>query len=329
MGRIQGSLCYSEIVAALDPSGLTDEEWERLYANITCELGIEVVNDTVRGPASQRSVGWLDNPLATKITLSREDKVRLYTLRTWDPSGLRVGELLDSEWLDRMEDAGYIVLRRPVHPDGRRYQPVHWTLVGVSGVVDQWFDEHGCLADGDDEPTCAWSEERIRTTFALDALPVFRSEEAVHAFFEAQSMRKRQGGAGTYTDGELEQLATRVVEHGWHFPRGLRQSLPCEVVWGNVGARTTAPIFKGLRAVHLKTQDVVQLVGEMIPRRATCLEHLYELVVEVLNTRGDIVGTDRVLINRTARASLIEIFECFVRAHHERPTRIRIIVYEE
>lgn len=77
--------------------------------------------------------------------LSDEDRRKLGSMSTRDDAGRHFTEVYDSEWLDRMESAGLIVIHRPIHrPTGIPYGSEEWSVT-VAPVVGEWFDIFGNL----------------------------------------------------------------------------------------------------------------------------------------------------------------------------------------
>lgn len=82
--------------------------------------------------------------------LTGDDIEQLGRITTWDESGAHFTTLYADDWLDRMERAGLIEVRRPVHaatgiPYGQDAWRVRVTDVGVAVVDESGLDErHRC-----------------------------------------------------------------------------------------------------------------------------------------------------------------------------------------
>lgn len=79
------------------------------------------------------------------IHLTAADRRMLGNLTTRDESGRHFSELVDMDWLFKMEDAGYVTIDRPVHAaTGIPLGIDQWTLE-VSPEVADWFGRDGRL----------------------------------------------------------------------------------------------------------------------------------------------------------------------------------------
>ncbi len=75
--------------------------------------------------------------------ITRQDKLDLGTITTRDESGKHFTELHSAEWLDAMEDAGFLEIVKPVHEaTGIPYSQEEWS-VKVADEVANWFDAYG------------------------------------------------------------------------------------------------------------------------------------------------------------------------------------------
>ena len=84
--------------------------------------------------------------------LTDDDKRVLGELTTKDDAGRHFTATHSTDWVDKMEAAGYITIDRPVHrATGIPYSQEHWT-VEVAAEVADWFDSDGELIDADDAP---------------------------------------------------------------------------------------------------------------------------------------------------------------------------------
>jgi hypothetical protein len=77
--------------------------------------------------------------------LSQKDRRMLGTVATYDDAGRHFTERYPADWLQRMEDLGYITIFRPIHGlTGIPYGPEYWR-VQAAPVVAEWFDSYGNL----------------------------------------------------------------------------------------------------------------------------------------------------------------------------------------
>ncbi len=71
------------------------------------------------------------------MTLTVEDLKQLATLVTRGEDGVHFMTRYDTDWLLSMEEAGYIVISRPVHePTGLAYSEEYWSVQVVADLGD-------------------------------------------------------------------------------------------------------------------------------------------------------------------------------------------------